>query len=180
MAENLVLVDSQNTVMGTAPKDACHDGDGMLHRAFSVFVFNDEQKLLLQQRAAEKRLWPGYWSNSCCGHQRLHESVLSAVKRKLRQELGITGYRISELYRFEYRASYLNVGSENELCSVVVCRTRDPLAVNPREAAATRWISLPDLEAEMDNQPDQFTPWFKLEIDHLASNFIQQIHAMYP
>jgi len=179
MKDDLVLVDSQNTVLGTASKDACHDGGGILHRAFSVFVFNRDRELLLQARAAEKRLWPGYWSNSCCGHQMLHESVASAVERKLSQELGITGYGISELYQFEYQAAYLNVGSEYELCSVVICRSDDTLAVNPREVAAIRWISLAKLKTELENQADRFTPWFKLEIDQLASTYIQDIHDLY-
>ncbi len=177
--EDLVLVDSQNRVLGTAPKNICHDGAGILHRAFSIFVFNSSRELLLQKRAAEKRLWPAYWSNSCCSHPRLSETMLSASTRRLHEELGIRAYRFSELYQFEYQASYQDLGSENELCSVLICRSDDALAINPAEVCATRWVKLPALEAEIENQADQFTPWFKLEVKELASSHIQQIQQMY-
>ncbi len=177
--EELILVDSQNKVLGTAEKDVCHDGDGMLHRAFSIFVFNDSMELLLQKRAQGKRLWPGYWSNSCCSHPAFNESMISATKRRMGQELGIAGYQFSELYRFVYQASYLDLGSEHELCSVLICRSYDKLVINQAEVAAIRWINLPDLELEIEAHPDQFTPWFKLEVQQLTSTYLQQIHGMY-
>jgi isopentenyl-diphosphate delta-isomerase len=177
--EDLILVDPQNTVLGTAPKNLCHDGEGILHRAFSIFVFNNKMELLLQKRATEKRLWPGYWSNSCCSHPSLNESMISAAKRRLGQELGIKGFQISELYRFEYQASYLDLGSENELCSVLICRSDDDLAINRAEVCAIRWVTMPDLEAEIEKHPEQFTPWFKLEAKQLTSNYLQQIQGMY-
>lgn len=177
--EELVLVDPQNTVLGTAPKDLCHDGKGMLHRAFSIFVFNSKMELLLQKRAPEKRLWPGYWSNSCCSHPGLNESMISAATRKLDQELGIKGSHFSELYRFEYQASYLDLGSENELCSVLICRSDDALAINRAEVSAVRWVNMPKLELEIENHPEQFTPWFKLEVEQLTSTCLSQIQGMY-
>jgi isopentenyl-diphosphate delta-isomerase len=177
--EDLILVDRQNTILGTAPKDVCHDGAGLLHRAFSIFVFNNNMELLLQKRASEKRLWPDYWSNSCCSHPSLNESMISASTRRLDEELGITGYRISELYRFEYQAAYLDLGSENELCSVIICRSDDNVTLNQAEVSAIRWINLPDLEVEIESQPDQFTPWLKLEFIQLTSTYLQQIHGLY-
>ena len=177
--DELVLVDSQNAVLGTASKDLCHDGEGILHRAFSIFVFNNKMELLLQKRAPEKRLWPGFWSNSCCSHPRLNESMISAATRRMEQELGIKGFRISELYRFEYRASYLDLGSENELCSVLICRSDDDLAINRAEISAVRWVNIPGLEVEIENYPERFTYWFKLEIKQLASNYLPQIQGMY-
>lgn len=177
--DELILVDPQNTVLGAAPKDVCHAGEGMLHRAFSIFVFNNSMELLLQKRAAEKRLWPGFWSNTCCSHPRINESMISAATRRLDEELGIRGYQISELYRFEYQAAYLNLGSENELCSVLICRSDDNLAINRAEVSAIRWVNMPALEDEIESHPDQFTPWFKLEIKQLTSNYLQQIQGLY-
>ena len=179
MMEDLILVDRQNTILGTAPKDVCHDGDGLLHRAFSIFVFNKSMELLLQKRASEKRLWPGYWSNSCCSHPSLNESMISASTRRLDEELSIAGYRISELYQFEYQAAYLDLGSENELCSVIICRSDDNVTLNQAEVSAIRWINLPGLEVEIESQPDQFTPWLKLEVKQLTSSYLQQIHGLY-
>jgi len=178
--EDLVLVDPHNAVIGTASKDLCHDGEGILHRAFSIFVFNDKMELLLQKRATEKRLWPGFWSNSCCSHPGLNESMISATTRRLDQELGISGSQISELYRFEYQASYLDLGSENELCSVLICRSDDDLAINREEVSSIRWVNMSDLSVEIEKQPEQFTPWFKLEVNQLTANYLQQIQGMYP
>jgi len=177
--DELVLVDPQDTILGTAPKDLCHDGEGLLHRAFSIFVFNSKMELLLQKRAAGKRLWPGCWSNSCCSHPGLNESMLSATTRRLDQELGIKGFLISELYHFEYQASYLDLGSERELCTVLICRSDDDLAINLAEVSAIRWVNMSDLEVEIENHPEQFTHWFKLEVKQLVSNYLQQIQGLY-
>ena len=87
-AELLILVDSQDQALGHLDKAACHDGSGILHRAFSLFIFNSQGQLLLQQRAANKRLWGGYWSNSCCSHPRKAETMQQAVSRRCEQELG--------------------------------------------------------------------------------------------
>ena len=105
--------------------------------------------------------------------------MLSATTRRLDQELGIKGFRISELYRFEYQASYLDLGSENELCSVLICRSDDDLAINRAEVSAIRWVKMSDLEVEIENHPEQFTHWFKLEVKQLVSNYLQQIQGMY-
>ena len=104
---------------------------------------------------------------------------MSVARRRLNQELGITGYKFSELYRFEYHATYLDLGSENELCTVLICRSDDRLTINPTEVSAIRWISLPSLEVEIESQPHHFTPWSKLEIKQLASSFFQKVHEMY-
>lgn len=176
--DNIILVDSQNEILGVASKNRCHDGKGILHRAFSVFVFNENSELLLQKRAVTKRLWPGYWSNSCCSHPYPGESNLSATSRRLKEELGISCKKYSELYNFEYQASYRSQGSENELCFVVICRFDGTLAVNNDEVSETRWISLTDLEREIKNNPDQFTPWFKIEYTELSSTYIQRIKTI--
>ena len=105
--------------------------------------------------------------------------MISATTRRLDEELGISGCQISELYRFEYQAAYLNLGSENELCSVLICRSDDNLAIDRAEVSAIRWINLSGLVEEIELHPDQFTPWFKLEIKQLTANYLQQIQGMY-
>ena len=161
-SEPLILVDEDDRPLGSLDKAGCHQGDGMLHRAFSVLVFNDRGELLLQQRSADKALWPGYWSNSCCSHPRVGETLERAVERRLEEELGV---RCSTrfLYRFRYHARYGGVGSEREVCSVFVGRHRGSVQVNPTEVAAWRWISPDALDAELEAHPERFTPWFKLE-----------------
>ncbi len=159
----LILVDEQDRDIGRMSKAQCHDGRGVLHRAFSLFILNDAGELLLQQRAAGKRLWPLYWSNSCCSHPRLGETLQSATRRRLAEELGLS-CELSFLYKFQYQAQYGAHGSENELCSVYLGRSGAPLRVNREEIAAWRWVRPEQLQQEMEGPAAAgFTPWFLLE-----------------
>lgn len=161
-SEQLILVDQNDQEIGFSSKHSCHDGAGVLHRAFSLFVFNPAGDLLLQQRSAGKRLWPLFWSNSCCSHPRAGESMELAINRRLQQELGI-GCHLDFLYKFQYQAQYRDLGSENELCSVYLGRSNDQVLANPREIAQWRFISLQQLDLEVEQTAEHFTPWFKLE-----------------
>ena len=161
-SEELILVDEQDREVGYSTKAGCHDRDGLLHRAFSVFVFNREGEVLLQQRAAEKRLWPLYWSNSCCSHPRRGEALEEAVRRRLAQELRI-GCSLEYLYKFQYHARYGAEGSEHELCSVFAGYSDDVVRANGTEVNACRYIAPEALDRELEAFPDLFTPWFKLE-----------------
>jgi isopentenyl-diphosphate delta-isomerase len=168
--ELLIRVDSEDRPIGTLDKSACHDGDGLLHRAFSLFVFNPRGELLIQQRHPDKRLWPAYWSNSCCSHPRAGEEMDAAVGRRLQQELGLTA-ALRFLYKFEYTARYGDVGTEHELCWVYVGATRDTPMINTTEIADWRWIAADDLDRELARHPERFTPWFQLEWRRLRSEF---------
>ena len=110
-SEQLILVDDQDREIGFKPKTDCHMGKGVLHRAFSIFVFNSDNELLLQQRALSKMLWPGFWSNTCCSHPRRGEVLGVAVARRLAQELGFT-CPLVYLYKFKYHAQFGAVGAE--------------------------------------------------------------------
>jgi len=161
-SESLILVDADDNEIGFESKGRCHDGEGMLHRAFSLFVVNRNDEVLLQQRSADKRLWPMYWSNSCCSHPRRGESLQVAAERRLFEELGLRCH-FRFLYKFQYQASFGELGSENELCSVFLGRTDDEPSVNETEIAALRYVAPQDLTRELSEQPQRFTPWFKLE-----------------
>jgi len=160
--EPLILVDDDDREVGTLAKGACHDGDGVLHRAFSLFVFNPRGELLLQRRSRDKRLWPSYWSNSCCSHPRAGESMEEATHRRLRQELGM-GATLRYLFKFKYHARFQDEGSERELCSVYAGISTDEVRPNLSEVAQWRWITPAALDGELATEPDAFTPWFKLE-----------------
>jgi isopentenyl-diphosphate delta-isomerase len=160
--ESLILVDEHDREVGTLSKAACHDGDGILHRAFSLFIFNSTGELLLQRRAADKRLWPLYWSNSCCSHPRAGEAMAEATLRRLDEELGMSS-ELHYLYKFQYHAPFGKLGSENELCSVWVGRSDDPVLANRTEIADWRWVSPERLDEELKGEPARFTPWFRLE-----------------
>ena len=168
-AEELILVDEDDREQGHLSKAACHDGDGILHRAFSAFLFNADGELLLQQRAETKRLWPGYWSNSCCSHPRRGESMTTATARRLDEELNLAS-ELSFVYKFRYQASYADLGSEHELCHVFLGRIDDEVRANAEEIAATRFVSAAALDKELTEHPERFTPWFKMEWDALKTD----------
>ncbi len=168
--ELLILVDTDDQETGSLGKVECHDGDGILHRAFSVFLFNDRGELLLQQRSADKRLWPMYWTNTCCSHPRQGESMQVATERRLQQELN-TASTLEFIYKFEYQASFGNLGSENELCWVHLGRLEQEATANDAEIAALRYADTKTLQAEIESNPDDFTPWFKMEWQRLNEEF---------
>jgi isopentenyl-diphosphate Delta-isomerase len=159
--QQLILVDSDDHEIGFLAKADAHRGRGTLHRAFSLFVFNPAGELLLQQRAMNKRLWPGYWSNSCCSHPRRGETMEAAVRRRLREELGLS-VTMKFLFKFEYQSQFDTYGAEHELCWVYAGCSGDPPRVNSHEIAAWRYLDPESLQTEISCAPQTFTPWFKL------------------
>jgi isopentenyl-diphosphate delta-isomerase len=159
--EQLILVDSNDHEIGFLAKADAHRGRGTLHRAFSLFVFNPAGELLLQQRAMSKRLWPGYWSNSCCSHPHRGETIHSAVRRRLREELGLS-VTTKFLFKFEYQSQFDTYGAEHELCWVYAGCSADLPRVNSLEIAAWRYLDPESLQIEIDCTPETFTPWFRI------------------
>lgn len=172
--EELILVDRDDNEIGYASKADAHDGGGILHRAFSVFLFNDDGELLLQKRASSKRLWGGYWSNSCCSHPRRGETLAVATSRRLLDELNFEA-DLEYVYQFCYEAGFGVAGSENELCHVFLGRAGDELQPNASEIAELRYVSAAALAGEFDDSPDRFTPWFKQEWGELNRNYAGQL-----
>ncbi|MBT8079417.1 MAG: isopentenyl-diphosphate Delta-isomerase [Gammaproteobacteria bacterium] len=173
-SEELILVDEDDRDIGSLNKAHCHDGDGVLHRAFSLFLFNDKGELLLQQRSADKRLWPLYWSNTCCSHPRLGEDMTTATRRRLEEELGIDA-ETEFVYKFTYQARFGAAGSENELCWVFLGRCNDKPVVNRTEIAAIRLISVADLNDDLESRPEIYTPWFKMEWQRLLDQHAETL-----
>lgn len=172
--EELILVDREDREVGYASKADAHDGGGVLHRAFSLFLFDADGRLLLQQRAPEKRLWGGYWSNSCCSHPRRGESLEVATRRRLSDELNFET-DLEHVYWFCYQASFGEAGSENELCHVYLGRATDDLQPNDNEIAALRYLAPAELDVEMAARPERFTPWFKQEWEALKTNWRERL-----
>lgn len=177
-SEALILVDGADRVVGRLSKATCHEGRGILHRAFSLLIFNDAGELLIQQRAAGKRLWPLYWSNSCCSHPRSGESMETATQRRLQEELGIA-CPLEFLFKFEYQAQFDATGSEHELCSVFIGRSSDPITVDPEEILAWGWVSPEALEKQLSTHTgDKFTPWFTLEWARIWRDHREAVRAL--
>lgn len=161
--EPLILVDEKDNEIGHAPKREAHQGHGLLHRAFSVFLFDDRARLLLQQRSADKPLWPLYWSNSCCSHPRRGENMHSATLRRVREELGIEA-SLEYVYKFIYQADFGDIGAEHELCHVYIGRIEtSDIQVHPAEIADWRWVDLDQVSHLLEHEPERYTPWFQME-----------------
>ena len=172
--EELILVDADDNDVGFLSKAECHNGAGILHRAFSVFLFNDAGELLLQKRGEDKRLWPGFWSNSCCSHPRRAESMEVATSRRLRDELNVET-ALEHVYRFQYTARFGAAGSENELCHVFLGRTPHDLRPNDSEIAAIRFLSPREVDRELGLNPAGFTPWFRQEWGELTGTYRERL-----
>ena len=166
--EALIIVDAQDRILGHGTKAELHQGAGTLHRAFSIFLFNDAGHVLLQKRSADKPLWPGYWSNTCCSHPRRGESYGIATRRRLKEELGVEA-PLRFTHRFRYQAQFSAEGAEHELCSVYVGRIDGDPVPNPQEVSDWQWVSPSALDEWLDTNPENLTPWFKLEWAALRS-----------
>jgi isopentenyl-diphosphate Delta-isomerase len=176
--EKLIAVDSNDRELGFISKAAAHDGEGTLHRAFSIFLFNDKGEVLLQQRSAEKRLWPMYWSNTCCSHPRAGEDMETATVRRLEQELGMQS-DLTYVFKFQYQAKFGPQGSEHELCSVYIGKAVDDPQIHPLEIAAVKWVPADEItrELEADTEGKRYTPWFKMEWKRLNAEFADKLAA---
>ncbi|MGE8429424.1 MAG: isopentenyl-diphosphate Delta-isomerase [Sphingobacterium sp.] len=159
--ENVILVDSTDNMIGSMEKYEAHE-KGLLHRAFSVFLFNDQDELLLQQRALSKYHCGGLWTNSCCSHQRLGESNVEAAKRRLMEELGITAMDLQDTFSFVYKAQFDNGLTEHEFDYVLFGKFNGTPEFNEEEVAATKYLNQQEIQDEIQKAPEQFTPWFKL------------------
>jgi len=176
--EPLILVNPNDEVQGFETKDICHNGQGLLHRAFSVFLFDNEGRVLLQQRSEQKRLWPGFWSNGCCSHPRRGEKMDEAAIRRIREELNLKT-ELSYLFKFQYQEPFEDKGAEYELCSVYIGRSQGDVLVNETEIAAWKYIPVEELEADMQSNPQHYTPWMKMEWARMRKEFWPQIEKLW-
>jgi isopentenyl-diphosphate delta-isomerase len=173
--DSLILVDEADQDVGRMAKARCHEGRGVLHRAFSLLIFNGAGELLIQQRSASKRLWPLYWSNSCCSHPRAAESMEAAIERRLYEELGLR-CPLHFLFKFQYQAQFDETGGENELCSVFIGRSTDSVKIDNDEILAWAWVSPEALQAQMAaGDAGNFTPWFKIEWNRVWRDYRAQV-----
>jgi isopentenyl-diphosphate delta-isomerase len=176
--EKLIVVDERDNILGYKTKTECHQGDGILHRAFSVFIFNHQQELLLQQRAVQKLLWPDFWSNSCCSHPRQGERSDSAARRRLKEELGLEA-DLTFLYTFQYHARFGSIGSERELCAVYIGKSDEPVCYNRNEISTCKYVHINAMTSALQENPDIYTPWFKLEWQQLMGKYRDRINILF-
>jgi isopentenyl-diphosphate Delta-isomerase len=169
--EKVVLVNPQDEIMGLMGKTEAHE-KGLLHRAISIVVFNKKREMLIQQRSFEKYHWKGIWSNTVCTHPRDGESYKEAAQRRLFEELGFNT-ELTEIFDFIYKAKDADSGlTEHELDHVFTGVYGGKIPFNKAEVNAVRWISIPDLLAELEENPDKFSFWFKIILKEMQDRNI--------
>ncbi len=167
----VILVDENDSILGASDKLEVHK-KGLLHRAYSVFVFNNRNELILQQRSFEKYHSEGLWSNTCCSHPQPGDDIIHSAIQRLYDEMGL--HCILEFaFKFTYRSEFDNGLIEHEMDHVFIGKTNDMPDPNPVEVNAWRSISLPDLEASISNEPDKYTSWLKICLPELIAHLDQ-------
>ena len=161
--DNVILVDTNDKQIGLMPKLEAHQ-KGILHRAFSVFVLNNKNEIMLQQRAHQKYHSPLLWTNTCCSHQREKETNLEAGNRRLFEEMGLKT-ELKELFHFIYKAPFDNGLTEHELDHVMIGYSNETPKINPEEVESWKWMTIESIKNDMQTNPEIYTIWFKIIFD---------------
>jgi isopentenyl-diphosphate delta-isomerase len=161
--EKVILVDVNDKPIGLMNKMEAHE-KAVLHRAFSVFILNDKNEVMLQQRASHKYHSPLLWTNTCCSHQREGETNIQAGKRRLFEEMGFE-VQLKELFHFIYKAPFDNGLTEHELDHVMIGRFEAEPNINPEEVASWKWMHIDAIKEDMIHNPKEYTVWFKIIFD---------------
>ena len=169
MEEQVILVDAQDNPIGLMPKMEAHK-KGVLHRAFSVFILNTNNELMLQQRALHKYHSPGLWTNTCCSHQRDGESNIAAGKRRLQEEMGVEA-ELHEITSFIYKASFDNGLTEHELDHIMIGHYDGLPNINSDEVASWKWMPIEAVRDDINQHPEKYTAWFII----IFEQFYEQI-----
>ena len=159
MIEEVILIDEHDTELGRCEKLEAHKL-GLLHRAFSILVFNSNGDYLLQRRALDKYHCGGLWSNACCSHPRPGERVIDAAHRRLKEEMGFD-CGLEEFFKQAYKFEFRNGLTENEIDHVLIGNYDGDVKINPKEVAEYKWVSSSTLLREVAANPERYTPWFR-------------------
>ena len=159
--DEVILVDECDTALGVAAKEPAHSGGGQLHRAFSILIYNRAGEMLLQRRAREKYHFAGLWTNACCSHPQLGETLNASARRRLQEEFGFD-VELAELFTFIYRAhDYASGLTEHELDHVLRGEFNDTPHPDPAEISDWKWIQPAALLLDLSENPGRYTPWFR-------------------
>ncbi len=165
--EEVILVDQHDRATGKMEKMEAHH-KGILHRAFSVFIFNSRSEMLLQQRALGKYHSAGLWTNACCSHPRPGEDTATAAQRRLKEELGISA-TIYPAFTFQYETSFENGLTENEIDHVFTGIYDGDIAYNKEEVMEICFKSIEEIEGEIQDHPEKYTAWFLIAFQRIVS-----------
>ena len=172
MEEQVILVNEKDEPIGLMGKMEAHE-KGLLHRAFSVFVFNSKQEVLLQQRAACKYHSPNLWTNTCCSHPRAGETNQQAGERRLQEEMGLQ-VPLQEVFSFIYKAPFDNGLTELEYDHVLIVYSDAQPQINPEEVASWKWLSLEAIKEDILQAPERYTAWFKIIFEEFYHHLLSK------
>lgn len=164
--EQVILVDEQDNEIGSMEKIEAHE-KALLHRAFSIFIFNEAGEMMLQQRALSKYHSPGLWTNTCCSHPRPGESLEEATGRRIVEEMGFS-CEMKEVFDFIYEAPFDDGLTEHELDHVFVGMYNEDPEINAEEVAGWMWIDVDELLSEVKENPENYTVWFKIALAEMG------------
>jgi isopentenyl-diphosphate delta-isomerase len=173
--EYVILVDENDQQTGLMEKMEAHE-KGLLHRAFSVFVFNDQNQLLIHQRAAEKYHSGGLWTNTCCSHPREQESITDAGQRRLQEEMGFT-CAVEPVFSFIYKADLDGGMIEHEFDHVLIGRYNAAPNPNPEEVMDWRYVDLEEIVEDLSRHPEKYTAWFRIVFDKVKGHFLKEVRS---
>ena len=169
MNDYVILVDENNNQIGLEEKILAHKKN-LLHRAFSIFIFNDSFEILLQKRAPNKYHSGNLWTNTCCSHPLENLSLVESAKKRLVEEMGIKT-NLNEVFSFIYQAEFDNGLSEYEYDHVLFGISNNKPILNPDEAIDYKWIKISDLKAQIEKNPGNFTVWLQIMINNYFKYF---------
>lgn len=169
--ELVILVNEQDEQVGVMGKMEAHE-KALLHRAFSVFILNENNEVMLQQRASEKYHSPLLWTNTCCSHQRVGETNIEAGRRRLMEEMGFE-VELSDVFSFIYKAPFANGLTEHEFDHVMIGYYDGEPTINLEEVESWKWMSIEGIKLDMEQHPEVYTEWFKI----IFSKFYHFIEA---
>lgn len=173
--EKVILVNEKDEAIGLMPKMEAHE-KALLHRAFSVFILNDKNEIMLQKRAAHKYHSPSLWTNTCCSHQRDREDSIQAGERRLKEEMGFS-VPLKELFSFIYKAPFDNGLTEHELDHVLIGHYNDAPVINPDEVSDYCYKSLEAIKEDITVHPEVYTVWFKIIFEKFYEHLKKEIYA---
>lgn len=162
--EHIIRVDENGRILGEEEKVECHTGEGRLHSAYLVMLYDASGRLMLARRSRVKMLWPGFWDGTVASHYHLGEDRMAGVRNRVRHEMGAICSRLEYRFRFRYRSAYLDIGVEDEICDVFRCtdlRGSD-IRPDPEEVSDFRFHDPGEVEKILQDRAGELTPWFIL------------------
>jgi isopentenyl-diphosphate delta-isomerase len=168
MEEILTLVDENDNEIGRETREKCHLGKGKMHRAIAIFLFNNSNLMLIQQRSQKKLLWPEFWDCTVATHVYPYETYESAAERGLKQELGISA-KVKKILAFTYFAPF-GKHAENEYCALLIGRYDGDVTPIPSEVSGFDYVSLKELKENIARKEDVYTPWFRIAMEKFLAH----------